>query len=42
MKNVAWSLTLNKKCKLKVFENRVLRGMSGAKCEELAGGCIEC
>jgi len=32
-------LTLNKEYKLKVFESRVLRGMSGAKWKEVAGGC---
>jgi hypothetical protein len=32
-------LILNKECKLKVFQNRVLRGMSGAKWKEMAGGC---
>jgi len=34
-------LTLNKECKLKLFENRVLRGMSGAKWKEVPGGCRE-
>jgi hypothetical protein len=32
-------LTLNKEFKLKVFENRVLRGMSGASWKEVAAGC---
>jgi hypothetical protein len=33
-----WSLTLREKHKLRVSENRVLRGIFGPKREEVAGG----
>jgi hypothetical protein len=33
----AWSLTLRAKHKLRVFENRVLRGIFGPKREEVMG-----
>jgi len=33
-----WSLTLREEHSLRVFENRVLRGIFGPKCEEVAGG----
>jgi hypothetical protein len=33
----AWSLTLREKCRLKVFENRVLRGIFGAERDEVTG-----
>jgi hypothetical protein len=33
-----WSLTLKKKYKLKVFENRVLRRIFGPKVDEIIGG----
>ena len=32
-----WSLTLREKCRLKVFENRVLRRIFGPKREEVTG-----
>jgi hypothetical protein len=32
-----WSLTLREECKLRVFENRVLRRISGPKRDEVAG-----
>jgi hypothetical protein len=32
-----WSLTLNEECKLKVFENRVLRRISRPQREEVTG-----
>jgi len=34
-----WSLTLTAKARLKVFDMRVLRRISGPKGEEVAGGC---
>jgi hypothetical protein len=33
-----WSLTLREEHRLRVFENRVLRGIFGPKREEVAGG----
>jgi hypothetical protein len=33
-----WSLTLRKKHRLRVFENRVLRRISGPKRDEIIGG----
>jgi hypothetical protein len=33
-----WSLTLREEHRLRVSENRVLRGISGPKGEEVAGG----
>jgi hypothetical protein len=33
-----WSLTLRKKYRLKVSENRVLRGIFGPKGDEVMGG----
>jgi hypothetical protein len=33
-----WSLTLRKEHKLRMFENRVLRGIFGPKWVEVAGG----
>ena len=30
----AWSLTLREKCRLRVFENRILRGIFGLKRDE--------
>jgi hypothetical protein len=33
----AWSLTLREECRLKVFENRVLRRVSGTKRNEVKG-----
>ena len=32
-----WSLTLRKECKLRVFENTVLRRMFGPKRDEVTG-----
>jgi hypothetical protein len=32
-----WSLTLKEKRRLRVFENRVLRGISGAKRDDITG-----
>jgi hypothetical protein len=32
-----WSLTLRKECRLRVFENWVLRGIFGAKRDEVTG-----
>jgi hypothetical protein len=32
-----WSLTLREECKLRVFENRVLRRMFGSKRDEVTG-----
>jgi hypothetical protein len=32
-----WSLTLNKKHRLRVFENRILRGIFGPKRDEVTG-----
>jgi hypothetical protein len=32
-----WSLTLNEECRLKVFENRVLRRIFGPKWSEVTG-----
>jgi hypothetical protein len=32
-----WSLTLREECRLRVFENRVLRGIFGSKRDEVAG-----
>jgi hypothetical protein len=34
----AWSLTLREEDRLRVFENRVLRGISGPKRDEVTGG----
>jgi hypothetical protein len=34
-----WSLTLREEHKLRVFENRVLRGMFGPKRDEVEGRC---
>jgi hypothetical protein len=34
----AWSLTLGEEHRLRVFENRVLRGIFGPKCAEVTGG----
>jgi len=33
-----WSLTLREVCKLRVFENRVLRRIFGSKRDEVTGG----
>jgi hypothetical protein len=33
-----WSLTLREEHRLRVFENRVLRGISGPKGDEVVGG----
>jgi hypothetical protein len=33
-----WSLTLREECRLRVFENRVLRRISGPKSDEVIGG----
>jgi hypothetical protein len=33
-----WSLTLREKCKLRVFENRVLRRISGSQRDGVGGG----
>jgi hypothetical protein len=32
-----WSLTLSKECRLRVFENRVLRRIFGTKGDEVTG-----
>jgi len=32
-----WSLTLREKCRLRLFENRVLRGIFGPKRDEVTG-----
>ena len=32
-----WSLTLREECRLRVFENRVLRGIFGPKMDEITG-----
>jgi len=32
-----WSLTLREECRLRVFENRVLRKIFGAKWDEVTG-----
>jgi hypothetical protein len=32
-----WSLTLRDECRLRVFENRVLRGVFGSKRDEVTG-----
>jgi len=32
-----WSLTLREECKLRVFENRVLRRVLGSKMDEVTG-----
>jgi len=34
-----WSLTLREECRLRVFENRVLRRIFGAKRDEVTGVC---
>jgi hypothetical protein len=34
----AWYFTFREECKLRVFENRVLRGIFGPTREEVAGG----
>jgi hypothetical protein len=34
----AWYLTVREEHRLRVFENRVLRGIFGCKREEVAGG----
>jgi hypothetical protein len=34
-----WSLTLREKCRLRVFENRVLRRIFGPKRDEVTGEC---
>jgi hypothetical protein len=36
-----WSLTLRKECRLRVFEKRALRRISGPKREEIIGGWRE-
>jgi hypothetical protein len=36
---VSGSLTLRDDHRLRVFDNRVLRGMCGPKVEEVTGGC---
>jgi hypothetical protein len=36
---VTWSLTLREEHRLRVFENRVLRGIFGAKSDDVTGGC---
>jgi hypothetical protein len=33
-----WLLTLREEHRLKVFDNRVLRGVSGPKMDEIIGG----
>jgi hypothetical protein len=33
-----WSLTVREECKLRVFENRVLRRIFGPKRDEVMGG----
>jgi len=33
-----WSLTLREECRLRVFENRVLRRLFGRKRDEVTGG----
>jgi hypothetical protein len=33
-----WSLTLKEECKLRVFENKVLRRIFGSKRDEVTGG----
>ena len=35
----SWSLTVRKGRRLRVFENRVLRGIFGPKSDEVTGGC---
>jgi hypothetical protein len=34
-----WSLTLREECRLRVFEHRVLRRLSGPKRDEVTGDC---
>jgi len=34
-----WSLTLREECRMRVFENRVLRKISGPKRDEVTGEC---
>ena len=34
-----WSLTLREECRLRVFENRVLRRVFGLKRDEVTGEC---
>ena len=34
-----WSLTVREEPRLRVFENRVLRGIFGPKKDEVTGGC---
>jgi hypothetical protein len=34
-----WSLISREECRLKVFENRMLRGIFGPKRDEVVGGC---
>ena len=34
-----WSLTVRKERRLRVFENRVMRGIFGPKSDEVTGGC---
>jgi len=34
---VTWSLTFGEERRLRVFENRVLRGISGRKADEVTG-----
>jgi hypothetical protein len=36
--NETWSLTLRKKCRMRVFENRVLRRIFGPKRNDTTGG----
>jgi hypothetical protein len=33
-----WSPTLTEECRLRVFENRVLRRIFGPKCDDVIGG----
>jgi hypothetical protein len=34
-----WSLTLREECRLRVFENKVLRRIFGPKTDQVTGGC---
>jgi hypothetical protein len=38
----SWSLTLREECRLRVFENRVLRRIFGPKRDEVTGGGEDC
>jgi hypothetical protein len=39
LKECRWSLTLREERRLRVFENRVLRRVFGAKRDEVTGDC---